>query len=455
MSDNTKPRSETLKLLFQADDINLGVNRRKVILATGVVWIAIHLFVIAIRSLTMGVEHVSPWSPFSILITTAVVLGIRKGLAEMPAALIMITNVFVTLVYFCYISSGFKGPVVYLVPVVPVMAFLLVNRRFGWVMTVATILVMVTYCYLNLSGHEFRVGPPPGRNIFVARAVSVILLVLVLAWISWYYTRVYDNFYRSVRSKNQELVRVAQYKSDFLSSMSHEFRTPLNAILGFSSSLSRRLQGNIDDRYLGSILSIKRNGDHLLSLVNDILDVAKLEEGKVNLHLQAVDLIPLIDQCANDLRILAQDKNLSLEIENTYFDKALVVHGDIGRLRQILMNLTSNAIKYTNSGGIRIAFEKLYDADLGLSAKVSVIDTGVGIAPTELDKIFSKFERADMHDQGKILGSGLGLVIVSELVALHAGKIEVKSELDKGSTFAVYVPLLSRSTDIELQGDQG
>lgn len=228
-------------------------------------------------------------------------------------------------------------------------------------------------------------------------------------------------------------------KSAFIANMSHELRTPLNAILGFSEILGR--DANLSESQKETLSIIHKSGDHLLGLINDVLDIAKIEAGSVILESKPFDLRNMILDITDMLSIRAQAKNLQLLVEQSS-DFPLYILGDQGKLRQILINLISNAIKATEQGGVSLR--------LGFRAKrliIEVEDTGCGIALEDQSKIFSAFVQVGLQDKQQ--GTGLGLAITRQFVELMGGHISLMSEMGKGSIFRVELPVeLAHAEDI-------
>ncbi len=227
-------------------------------------------------------------------------------------------------------------------------------------------------------------------------------------------------------------------KSDFLASMSHELRTPMNAILGFSQILEERYFGELTEKqaeYVGDILG---SGRHLLALINDILDLAKVEAGKMKLDLSSVGVTELIERSTVMIKekCLQHSIALSSEIADEVVD--LTIEADERKLRQVLFNLLSNATKFTPDGGsITVRAERT-----GEEIVIRVIDNGIGVAPDEQERIFEPFHQVQTGTSGKTPGTGLGLQLSKGFIELHKGRIWVESEgLGKGSTFSLALPL--------------
>ncbi len=237
---------------------------------------------------------------------------------------------------------------------------------------------------------------------------------------------------RDLRETNQQLQDASRLKSEFLGHMSHELRTPLNAIIGYTGTLLMRLPGPLTADQEKQLKTIQNSGRHLLSLINELLDLAKIESGKTEVHLESLPCRELIEQVVSTLRPLAQAKSLQLEAK--FPDQPVHATSDRRALNQILINLTNNAIKYTEKGSVRLELGERN----GLAA-VDVIDTGIGVRPEDQPKLFQAFEQLR---SGMILreGTGLGLYLSGRLAALIGARIEFESEYGKGSRFTLLVP---------------
>jgi CheY-like chemotaxis protein/nitrogen-specific signal transduction histidine kinase len=243
---------------------------------------------------------------------------------------------------------------------------------------------------------------------------------------------------------NAELARTATLKDEFLSSMSHELRTPLNAVLGLSEALQEEVYGPLTEQQRHSLHTIEESGRHLLELINDILDLAKIGAGKLDLQLEPTS-IQLI--CQASLRLitqLAHQKRLSVDHQ---IDPAVtLLNVDARRLKQILVNLLSNAVKFTPEGG-SIGLEVVGDA-ARQAVDLTVWDTGIGIAPEHMRNLFQPFVQIDSQLARQYEGSGLGLALVYRMVELHGGSITVTSEVGRGSRFTVALPWPPANTGV-------
>ncbi len=235
--------------------------------------------------------------------------------------------------------------------------------------------------------------------------------------------------FREIERKSRELEIASQHKSDFLANMSHELRTPLNAIIGFSEVLKESMFGELNEKQDEYIQDIHGSGHHLLSLINDILDLSKVEAGRMELTISQFDIPNAIDNAVLLVRERASRHALALEIK---LDPRLnSFTGDERKFKQILLNLLSNAVKFTPEGG-RIAVAALAT---GEGMEVSVTDSGIGIAPEHLETVFEAFRQVGSDYNTKREGTGLGLALVRQFVELHGGRIWVESVPNQGSTF--------------------
>jgi signal transduction histidine kinase/CheY-like chemotaxis protein len=237
-----------------------------------------------------------------------------------------------------------------------------------------------------------------------------------------------------IEQQNLQLIEAARLKSQFLATMSHELRTPLNAVIGFAQVLLRQRSAALSATQAGMVERILSNGKNLLALINEILDLSKIESGRLELQLEEIDLNRLVLSTVAELRPLAEQKHLSINI-NLQTENLTIVN-DSNRLRQVLVNLLSNAIKFTDSGYIEIKANELSATQFMLSVK----DTGIGIAAPELEHIFEEFRQVDQTTTRKHGGTGLGLTITKSLVQMMQGKISVESKLGQGATFYVELP---------------
>jgi PAS domain S-box-containing protein len=255
---------------------------------------------------------------------------------------------------------------------------------------------------------------------------------------------------------NEELMRATRLKDEFLANMSHELRTPLNSILGMTEILQEQIFGRINDQQLGALKTVENSSTHLLSLINDILDVSKIESGQVDLDLTATSIESL---CKSSLAFIKQQAltkriQLSLRVPPNLSEIML----DERRIRQVLINLLNNAVKFTLEGGtitLEVTRVKPNGGATNLTSphhlRIAVIDTGIGISAENIKKLFQPFIQIDSALNRQYTGTGLGLALVKRIVELHGGSVELTSELGVGSCFAITLPFNVENPNLEVQ----
>jgi len=266
-------------------------------------------------------------------------------------------------------------------------------------------------------------------------------------------------FEQRLQQKNVELEGASRMKSEFLANMSHELRTPLNAIIGFSEVLKDGLLGDLTDQQRGFIGDIFNSGKHLLSLINDILDLSKVEAGKMTLDLEPLEVSSLFVNSLSIIREKAASRRIDLSMDVA--DTLGSIHADARKVKQIVYNLLSNAVKFTGEGGQvslharlvpRAEVGRLTQASAGRSfelaaseftefLEISVVDSGIGISGEGLDRLFQPFSQIDGGLSRKFEGTGLGLALVKLLAELHGGSLAVESAVGEGSRFTVWLPV--------------
>jgi len=236
-----------------------------------------------------------------------------------------------------------------------------------------------------------------------------------------------------IQEKNKAQA-ASRAKSEFLANMSHELRTPLNAIIGFAEIIKRRTFGPSSERYSDYAGDIYNSGTHLLGLINDILNLSKLEAGKFQLQEQEVDLATTVDACMHLIEADARQSNIQLSV--TLDPEAMFIRADERRLRQILINLLSNAVKFTPEGGsVRVVSAR---RNGGLA--ISVSDTGIGMAAEDIPKALAPFDQIERKVRRKQEGTGLGLPLAKQFVELHGGAFTILSEINVGTTVTFVLP---------------
>jgi signal transduction histidine kinase len=304
----------------------------------------------------------------------------------------------------------------------------------GEVRKLRAVVTFVIYGLLFLllkTMYESAIELPEASTPLLLVALSFLLMMIVL---------LFNRFSRKAIERITAYAEAAQAasraKTDFLASMSHELRSPLNAIIGFSEVLKQGQAGDVTARQAEYCGEIMQSGQHLLSLINDILDLSKIEAGKMTLELEKADLPLLLENCLSIVRerALAHDIGLKTRIAGV-LGEAMV---DVRKFRQMVYNLLSNAVKFTPDGGSIVLEAQRISAG---HFEFSVSDTGIGIAARDLPRLFAPFEQLDGSLTRNYEGSGLGLSMVKRLAELHGGGVSVRSEPGKGSCFTVRLPL--------------
>jgi signal transduction histidine kinase len=239
--------------------------------------------------------------------------------------------------------------------------------------------------------------------------------------------------FREIEDKSRQLEVTSQHKSEFLANMSHELRTPLNAIIGFSQVLQDEMVGPVNEKQAEYLDDIVSSGNHLLSLINDVLDLSKVEAGQVELEMHPFSLREAIERGVVMVRERATEDGVRVAFAAD--PEVDVVDGDERRIKQVIFNLLSNAVKFTPAGGeVDVSATRVNG-----EVRVSVADTGPGIAPGDRDRIFEEFQQSETG-VGQREGTGLGLALSKRFVELHGGRIWLESELGHGSTFTFALP---------------
>jgi signal transduction histidine kinase len=240
--------------------------------------------------------------------------------------------------------------------------------------------------------------------------------------------------FQEIEDKSRQLEVASRHKSEFLANMSHELRTPLNAIIGFSEVLAEGMFGDVNEKQTEYLQDILESGRHLLSLINDILDLSKIEAGRMELEATDFDLPSAVENALTLVRERASRRGIRLE--HTVDERLGDIRADERKVKQVLLNLLSNALKFTPEGGRIDVRATVRDG----MAEISVTDTGVGIAPEDQEAVFEEFRQVGTT-ANKVEGTGLGLALSRKFIELHGGTIWVKSQLGAGSTFTFTLPL--------------
>jgi signal transduction histidine kinase len=240
--------------------------------------------------------------------------------------------------------------------------------------------------------------------------------------------------FREIEEKGRQLEIASKHKSQFLANMSHELRTPLNAILGYTELILDGIYGEVPDKIRDILKRLENSGRHLLGLINDVLDISKIEAGPLTLALAEYSMKEVVQAAVSVVDSLAAEKHLELKVSVP--QDLPRARGDERRLTQVLLNLAGNAIKFTETGEVRVEVTASDGVFL-----ISVADTGPGIAEADQQKIFEQFQQAETFTAGKKGGTGLGLAIAKHIIELHGGRIWVESSPGQGSTFRFTLPI--------------
>jgi signal transduction histidine kinase len=241
------------------------------------------------------------------------------------------------------------------------------------------------------------------------------------------------HLFSEIEEKGRQLAQASQHKSQFLANMSHELRTPLNAILGYTELMLDNIYGELPEKARMTLERVQTNGKHLLGLINDVLDLSKIEAGQVDLSLDDYSMKDVVYNVFTVVESLANNKSIGLKV--SLAPELPRSRGDERRLTQVLLNLVGNAIKFTDRGEVEIKASSANG-----SVTVAVRDTGPGIAAGDQAKIFEEFQQADSSTTKEKGGTGLGLAIARRIVEMHGGRLWVESKIGEGSTFSFTVP---------------
>jgi signal transduction histidine kinase len=375
-----------------------------------------------------------------VLLVTVVMLAVlpvvqhRSGSYRLPAG-VLVVFLMITLPGYAVTLAVFPVPALLMFPIIPLLATFFLGRAPGLA------------CALVLAAAALVLGstlPTPDPTLLAMLSRTFIsnaaIATLMAAHLAWAYEGARLRYEAELRAMNAALDEARQAaeaanrgKTEFLQHVSHELRTPLNSIVGFGELLREELAAGGQDRLVADVVLINDASQHILSLINELLDISRIEAGAIDLEVSAVDVAALATRVADAMRPLATERRNALTL--ALADGLAPVATDPRRLRQVLLNLIGNACKFTERGEITLGVEAAADG-----VDVWVRDTGSGMTPAQLARIFDPFVQVDASAERRAKGSGLGLAITRRLVELLGGGITVSSEPGRGSEFRVSLP---------------
>ncbi len=337
---------------------------------------------------------------------------------------------------------------------VRVAAFISVTRQEKqYYETLQTALARFSHSLVTLSQEVYDSAQKNSTMAYYALVVTAVVEILILKLILYFVYRMFRTYMRASQAHERELAEAKeaaetanQAKSEFLANMSHELRTPMNAILGYSEMLIEEAEDLGQEDFVPDLKKINQAGTHLLALINDVLDLAKVESGKMEAFAEDINLDNLIDEvCATTLPLMEKNNN-TLSVERGR--QLGIAHQDLTKVRQTLFNLLSNAAKFTHAGTITLHVSHTVEAGTNWLT-LAVSDSGIGIAEDKLDKVFEEFAQADGSTTRDYGGTGLGLAISRRFCQLLGGDLSVHSTLGEGSTFTMRIPAILPGTELQ------
>jgi signal transduction histidine kinase len=379
---------------------------------------------------------------------------LRAGASYNPLALVSIQNLIFCILWSCYFYGGVTSPTLPWVLVIPLLAFFYLGSSAS-----LRVIVMIMFTVnLAIFSSSYMFGYSVKDDLPVAAMqglglVSTVAASIYVAMMALYYAKIQASQTElegemrehmatasALRLATEEAERAGAAKAEFLAKMSHELRTPLNAVIGYSQILLEDAEGEGDRESVADLNKIHGAGQHLLKLVNEVLDLSKIEAGKMELDLQETDLAELFGEIVDAARPAA--KNNGNEIFCTIAPGLGTALCDAGKFRNMTGQLLDNAVKFTHDGKVELVAERQLDGSSD-DLVVHVVDTGIGIASDQITSLFEKFSVADDSSTSKYGGTGLGLALSQKLCKLMGGEIIVESEVGKGSRFTIRLPLLT------------
>src|SRR6266481_2836390 len=388
---------------------------------------------------------------------------LRAGAPYNPLALVSIQNLIFCILWSCYFYGGVTSPTLPWVLVIPLLAFFYLGSS----KSLRVIVMTMFAANLAIFSSFYLLGYPIKNDLPVAAMqglglVSTVAASLYVAMMALYYAKIQASQTElesemrqhmataaALRQATEEAERAGAAKAEFLAKMSHELRTPLNAVIGYSQILLEDAEDEGDSESIADLNRIHGAGQHLLKLVNEILDLSKIEAGKMILDLEETSLADLFGEIVDVVRPAA--KKNGNDIGCTIAPNLGTALCDAGKLRNMVGQLLDNAVKFTHNGKVEFVAER-QPAEPGDDLVIHIIDTGIGIASDQITRLFEKFTVIDDSSTSKYGGTGLGLALSQKLCKLMGGEISVESKLGKGSRFTIRMPLTAgrRKADLHV-----
>ncbi|MCR5301414.1 MAG: response regulator [Lachnospiraceae bacterium] len=387
---------------------------------------------------------------FLVFIAVVLYLTNKYPESQIPSIAIVIACNIIIFPIMYFVTGGFRTGIVIWMLFGSIFTWLLLDIKWSAVISVITFILLCGCLHVEDRYPQYVSRLRTRNEEIFDTAIAYLFVTIIFGLIFKYQTYSYEKQARmlkendeALRKLNEELEEAnvqlqsaSEAKSKFLANMSHEIRTPINAVLGMDEMILRECT---DKQILEYANDIDSAGHQLLSLVNDILDFSKIESGKMELHPVEYEMFSMMNDCYNMIFMRAKRKELVFVVENNP-DIPAFLFGDEVRIRQIIMNLLTNAVKYTKDGSVRLRFDyRTVDED-NIDLIISVKDTGIGISKENQELLFNSFKRLDEQSNRNIEGTGLGLSITKKFTEMMGGVIEVESELYVGSTFTVTLP---------------
>ncbi len=431
------------------------------------VFLISHLFGPILGSAVPAALYVfDPTPGFEVAVLTASILGfwlfpplLRSTGRYNLLAVASVQNLIFCILWSCYFYGGIKSPTIPWVLTIPLLAFFYVGTSVQMRIVVCTLFLVNILIFVGIA----MVAPPVSSDMAASAMeglgiVSIVAVALYVTMMALYYAKVYASQSElesemrlhlatasELRQATDEAERAGAAKAEFLAKMSHELRTPLNAVIGYSQMLMEDAQSENDAESLSDLRKIHSAGHHLLKLINEVLDLSKIDAGMMELYVEDVSISGLVRQTANSFLEAAKANGNVIDVDvKLDRDEARLDHH---KLSQVLSHLLDNAAKFTSKGLISVSVRMVPAGTLGEILEIAVKDTGIGIAEGEMPTLFEHFTVLGDASSSKYGGTGLGLALSRKLCRIMGGDLLAASKPGVGSTFRVQVPIARQETD--------